>query len=380
MEVRTTESYQICSRCVMDTTDLQITFNSEGHCNHCEEFITRRINFKYQGDESDAKFDDLITQIQIAGNGKKYDCILGLSGGVDSSFVAYALKSRGLRILAVHMDNGWNSEEAVSNIRNIANKLDIDYESFVLDYDEFKEIQLAFLKASVPEAETPTDMAIPAVMHKIASKYGVQFIISGGNMATEGILPASWHYNAKDTRYFKAILKKFGNKRIKSFPLFGFKQEAYFKVIRGIKMVYPLNFIDYDKESAQKILENELDWKYYGGKHRESKYTDFIQSYYLYTKFGIDYRRATLSTQICTGDRSRNDAIEELKTPPFNELHVKNQIKYISKKLGISESQLQEIVGLPPKYYWDYPNDAKKLGFIYDTYRWMYKKEKLASF
>ena len=373
-------NYQICTRCVMDTSDPGITFNDNGECNLCTEFLEKRSKHNYQGKESDTLFQKTIAEMKEAGKGKEYDCIVGLSGGVDSSYVAYICKLNGLRILAVHMDNGWNSEEAVLNIKNIAQKLKIDYESYVLDWEEFKDLQLAFLKASVPEAETPTDVALLAAVHRVADKYGVKYVISGGNFATEGILPKFWHYNAKDVSYFNFIQKKFGTKKIKNFPLFGFTQEMYFKLIKRIKIIYLLNYLPYSKNDAMELLKRELDWRYYGGKHYESIYTGFIQSYYLYKKFGIDYRRATLATQICTGEIKREEALNELNKLPYLEDKAQTEKEYIAKKLSISLTQFDEIINLPAKWYTDYPNDEKRLNFIYDTYRKLFKKDKLGNF
>jgi N-acetyl sugar amidotransferase len=364
----------------MDSSDPIIKFNAEGICNHCSEFINVRAAHSYKGAETDKKFHALIHDIKNGSEGRKYDCVVGLSGGTDSSYVAYLAKKNGLRVLAVHMDNGWNSPEAVQNIRNIAQILGIDYESYVLDWEEFKEIQLAFLNASVPEADTPTDIAILSCLHKVANKYGVKYIISGGNFATEGILPKHWHYNAKDLTYFKHIHKNFGKGKIKTFPTFGFRSEMYYKLVKKIKMVYLLNYVPYDKTEAINLLETELNWKNYGGKHYESKYTGFIQSYYLFRKFNIDYRRATLSSQICAGAISREEALELLKTSPFKSDVVDREIEYIAKKLGITVDEMKQIIDLPPHWYNDYPNDEKWLNYVYDTYRKVFKKEKLASF
>lgn len=375
-----TRDYQICTRCVMDTTDLEITFDENGHCHHCAEFLEKRAKHKYQGKESDETLDRLVEDMKRAGKGSEYDCVMGVSGGTDSSYAAYIAREKGLRVLAVHLDNGWNSEEAVQNVKNIAQKLDIEYESYVLDWEEFKDLQLAFLKASVPEAETPTDMAIPGALHYYAAKYNVKYILSGGNFATEGILPPSWHYNAKDMKYFNYIQKTFGQKKLKKFPTFGFEKEMYYKLIKGIKIIYILNYVPYVKEDAMEFLKKELNWKYYGGKHYESKYTGFIQSYYIYEKHSIDYRRATLSSQICLGDVSREDALEQLKAKPYTDEKVEEEKLYIAKKLQISNKEFEDILNLPAKWYWDYPNDKKKLGFIYDTYRKLFKKEKLGSF
>jgi N-acetyl sugar amidotransferase len=372
-------SYQECIRCVMNTADPEITFDENGYCNHCTEFLDRRSKYKYQGKESDERLERILEEIKRAGKGNDYDCVIGISGGVDSSYLTYIAKEKGLRILAVHMDNGWSSEEAVMNIKNITRKLGIDYESYVLDWEEFKDLQLSFLKASVPEAETPTDIAILAALHHFAAKYDVKYILSGGNLATEGILPKSWHYNAKDLKYFNYIKETFGEKRLKKIPTFGYKKEIYFKLIKRIRMIYPLNYMSYEKKDAIEILKEKLDWKYYGGKHYESKYTRFIQSYYLYQKFGIDYRRATLATQICTGAIKRDDALNQLKCKPYDPSKIEEEKQYIAKKLSVPIDELENILNLPAKWYWDFPNDDKKLSFVYNTYRKLFKKEKLAT-
>lgn len=364
----------------MDTTDLQITFDEDGHCNHCTEFLEKRAKYKYQGKESDESLGRLVKAIKLAGKGIEYDCIIGVSGGTDSSYLAYIAKQKGLRPLAVHMDNGWNSEKAVQNIKSITEKLEVDYESYVLDWEAFKDVQLSFLRASVPEAETPTDVAIPAALHYFAAKYNIKYIISGGNLATEGILPKSWHYNAKDVKYFNYIHKTFGNGTAKNFPTFGYKKEMYYKLIKGIRMIYPLNFVPFAKKDTVELLKEKFDWKSYSGKHYESRYTRFIQSYYLYEKFGIDYRRAGLATQICAGEIGRDDAVEQLKTKPYDARKIEEDKQYIAKKLSISTDEFEGIINLPAKWYWDYPNDDKKLGFIYDAYRTIFKKDKLGSF
>lgn len=373
-------SNQICSRCVMDHSDLEIVFNANGECNHCTNFIEKRKNHSYQKEVSEQKLTNLIHEIKKAGKNKNFDCVVGLSGGVDSSYVAYLANSWGLRVLGVHMDNGWNAENAVENIYHICHRLSIDYRSYVLDWSYFKEIQLAFLKASVPEAETPTDMAIQGALHQIATKNGIKYILSGGNLATEGILPKSWHYNAKDMVYFKHILKRFGKKKFYKFPYFGFWQEFYYKMFKRIKIVYPLNHYPYNKEQAKETLIRELNWKDYGGKHHESRYTRFIQSFYLVNKFNIDYRKATLSSMICLGEISREEALKQLKTQPYSEESLNKDKQYVSKKLGISLEQLEDIVNSKANFYFDFPNDEKRLGKIYDLYRKLYKKEKLANF
>ncbi|MBS4000681.1 MAG: N-acetyl sugar amidotransferase [Desulfobulbaceae bacterium] len=367
-------AYRQCNRCVMDTSDVDITFDENGFCNHCTNYFEKISHRVYQGEFSDNQLKELVAKIKKSGKGKKYDCVIGVSGGIDSSYVSYIAKQNGLRALLVHLDNGWNSDISVRNIKNLADILGFDYQSYVLDWQVFKDLQLAFLKASIPEMETPTDIAIPGALHKVAAKYGVKHIISGGNFATEGILPKTWHYNAKDLTYLKHIQKKFGTRKLKKFPLFGLKQELYYKLIKGIRMIYMLNYVPYNKAEAMSLLEKDLGWKYYGGKHYESKYTGFVQSYIMPVKFNMDYRIATFSTQICTGEITRTQALEELKNKPFDVLKVEQEKEYVCKKLGISVADFDNIMKEPPKIYRDYPNNESKLEFIYNIYRKLYKK------
>ena len=353
----------------MDTTDPEITFDENGVCNHCSDFFVRREAVRAMRKSGPEHFDEIIRKIKESGRGKKYDAVLGISGGADSSYTGYLLKQRGVRALLVHMDNGWNSDDATLNIKNVARKLGFDYESYVLDWEEFKDIQLAFLKASVVEAETPTDVAIMGALHRVASREGIKYIISGGNLATEGILPKTWHYNAKDTKYFNYIQQRFGTRRVRKFPDFGFRTEMYYKLIRGIRIIYLLNYIDYNKAEAVKTLQEELGWRNYGGKHHESRFTKFVQSYLLPRKFDLDYRKATLSSQICAGEITRAKAIEVLKAPLCNDLDIEKEKIFIAKKLSITKEELNTIIDLPGKYYFEYPNDDKRLNFVYKVYR-----------
>lgn len=366
--------YQQCLRCVMDTSDPEITFDVTGYCNHCITFFDNTIKYSYLGANSDKELAKIIAKIKRKGKNKEYDCILGISGGIDSAYAAYILKKFGLRVLLVHLDNGWNSEVAAKNIKSVAEKSGFDYQSFVLDWEEFRDLQLAFLEASVIEAETPTDIAIQGSLHEVAARYGINYIISGGNIATEGILPAMWHYDAKDTKFLKAIHKKFGKHPLKKFPTFGYMREFYYKFVKGIRIVYILNLIPYSKEQALEILEKEFNWKKYDGKHHESRFTAFVQSYLLPVKFNLDYRKATLSTQICTGEVTREQALEELTRMPYNPDTIKYDIEYICKKLDISTEHFETILNAPPKTYRDYPNNEKKLKFIYSIYKNFFSK------
>ena len=353
----------------MDTSDPDISFSEQGYCNHCTDYFERIAHLTYQGEPSDRQLEGIVERIRRAGKGRDYDCVVGISGGVDSCYAAHLVKGLGLRPLAVHMDNGWNSDIAVKNIKNVARGLGIDYQSYVLDWEEFRDLQLAFLNASVPEIETPTDMAIPAALHRVAAGHGVKYIISGGNYATEGILPAAWHYNSKDLVFLKAIHRQFGTRKLKAFPTFGYWDEVYYKFVRGIRIIYLLNYVPYSKPGAMKLLQDRVGWQDYGGKHFESRITGFLHSYLLPVKFGIDYRKATLSTQICAGDTTREVALETLQSPPFDPEQASREMGYIAKKFEISVGSLEEIIGRPPKTHYDYRHDQKRLDLMYRVYR-----------
>lgn len=367
--------YQQCIRCVMDTTDPEIEFDEFGYCNHCRTFLNETKPLIEQRIKNN-DLEKIFSLIKKKGKNKPYDCILGISGGSDSCYTAYLLKQHGLRVLAVHIDNGWNTDISINNVKQVVQKLGFDYEPFIIDWEQFKDLQISFLKASVPEIENPTDTAILAGLHKIAAKHGVKYIISGGNYATEGILPRLWQYNAKDLKYLKHIHKTFGKTNLKNFPLFGFWQEFYYKFFKGIRIIYPLNYINYQKQQAKQILSKELNWNDYGGKHYESHITAFVQSYILPTKFNIDYRKATFSTQICMGTMSRNEALELLKNKPYNEETIDKEIIYIANKLNLSPQELKNMLHQPPKWSYEYPNNSKMLNYTYKMYRKYFKTHK----
>jgi N-acetyl sugar amidotransferase len=353
----------------MSTTDPDITFDAAGRCNHCTDYLERLANLTYKPGTSERELSAIVERVKAAGRGKEYDCVVGVSGGVDSCYTAYVVKSLGLRPLAVHMDNGWNSDSAVKNIKSVARALEIDYESDVLDWEEFRDLQLAFLRASVVEIETPTDIAILGALHRVAAENGVRFIIMGGNYATEGILPRAWHYNCKDVRFLKAVHRRFGSGKLGDFPTFGFVKEAYYKYFKGIRLVYLLNLVPYSRTEAKSKLQEELGWEDYGGKHYESKITGFVQSYILPVKFQIDYRRATLSSQICAGATTREEALEILKRPPFDAGRVPEEKVYVAKKFGITPEEMDAILAAPPRTHRDYPNHERRLEFLYGVYR-----------
>ncbi|MGQ0559928.1 MAG: N-acetyl sugar amidotransferase [Sphingosinicella sp.] len=364
-----TSSYQRCIRCVMDTSDPEIVFDDAGVCNHCTSWFAKLNRLRSTGRFGPEQLQAVVARLKAAGRGRRYDAVLGVSGGADSTYLAWKLHELGVRVLLVHVDNGWNSPEATRNISRLANRLGLDYESYVLDWDEFRDIQLAFLKASVAEAETPTDLALSGALHRVAARHGLKYVILGSNEVSEGILPRLWHYDAKDVRYFKAIQRRFGTRRIRHFPSFGAKEEIYYKFVRGIRFVYMLNYLDYDKAAATALLKSEIGWQDYGGKHHESEFTRFIQSYLLPKKFDLDYRKATLSSMICAGQVSREAALKELERPPFDPVVAERQKAYIAKKLGISLAELEALIDAPGRTYREFPNNEKWLTRLYAAYR-----------
>lgn len=363
-------AYQICSYCVMDTTDEDIKFNGQGRCNHCIEFEEILTNSKYAKHNVDEKLQALLKRVKTKRHNKKYDCLVGISGGVDSCYTAYLCKKWGLNPLLIHMDNGWNTEIAVKNVKKMIDKLGFDYVSYVLDWREFREIQLAFLKSSIVDLEIPTDIAIAASLYKTASKYKIKYIISGGNFSGEGILPLTWGYHVlKDEKLYRNIVNRYSKIKIKKTPIVGLRGEIYYKFLKRIKFLYPLNFIDYDKDEAKQFLINEFDWEDYGGKHSESKITAFWQSYVMPKKYNMDYRRATFSSQIVSGQMNREKALELLKPLPYDEEKIKLDKKFIAKKYNISLNELEEYLNAPPKTYKDFPNSKDLILKFYNLYR-----------
>ncbi len=350
-------SYQMCKCCVMDTTDREITFDENGICNHCQN--AKKMLKKIEENKKNFNLEDFINKVKIDGMGKKYDCIVGISGGVDSCYVMHLVKKFGLRPLAVHFDNGWDSELSVQNIKNLLEKLEIDLYTYVVDWQEFRDIQLAFLKASTPDSEIPTDHMILPVMGTVAHKYKCKYVFMGHNSSSESILPRTWSHGHNDWRYVKNIYKKFGTGKFKTFPYFNRADLAYF--MRKFVWFDILDYVDYDKEKAKRLLQDKYDWRDYGGKHYESFYTKFYQSYILPVKFGFDKRKMHLSSLIVAGQLSREDALKMLECPPYDEQNIEREIEYFLEKMQISREEYDSIMKAKPLSYWDYPNNENSL-------------------
>lgn len=362
------ESTKICTRCIMDTTDTSIEFDEQGVCNHCRKYDEVIHSYPFNSQESiNLELEKMISRTKKNGIGKPYDCVIGVSGGVDSTYLAYIAKQKGLRPIAVHLDNGWNSELAVHNIERVLKNLGIDLLTHVLEWDEFKDLQIAFLKASVSDAEIPTDHAISGILYRVARKYGIKTILLGTNIATESGLPFAWTYGVSDWMYINGIHNQFGTRKLSNYPHFRFIDEFYWKVFCGIKVFPILDFVPYNKEKALDVLQNELGWQYYGGKHYESIYTRFFQGYILPRKFNIDKRKAHLSSLIRSGQITRENALIEMTAPTYPEDLQREDREYVIKKLGLTEKEFDEIMSAPAKTFRDYPNyynlAAKTIGF-----------------
>jgi N-acetyl sugar amidotransferase len=359
----------------MDTTDPDIKFDTNGVCIRCYEYDKLSKTNVFVGEEGQQRLQKIVTEAKRAGIGKDYDCLIGVSGGVDSTFVAYKVKQLGLRPLALHLDNGWNSELAVNNIHKTLRKLDIDLYTHVIDWEEFRDLQVAFLKASTPDSEIPTDHAIISLMYQMAEKLGIKYVITGRNVRTETHVAPAWSEGHFDWKYISSVHKQFGTIELKTYPHRSKEQELYFRWKQ--RWINILDYVDYVKKDALKILENELAWQYYGGKHYESIYTRFFQGYILPKKFGYDKRRGHLSSLICSGEITRQEALEILKEEPYPKEVQEEDKAYVIKKLGLTQEEFERIMYLPRKTILDYPSYARdNRSLVNRMLRGVYRKSK----
>ena len=343
-----------CSNCVLSINDdINIKFDSNGICSYCYSYENEKTTYIKVGKEGEQFFKKTIEKIKYSEKGKKYDCLIGLSGGVDSSYVAYLAHKSGLKALCVHFDNGWNSELAVMNIHSIVNKLGFDLITYVINWEEFKDLQLAYLRASVVDIEVLTDHAIYGSIFKIAKEQKIKYVLGGHNVVTEGILPYHWTYNKKDFVNIRDIHSKFGTIKLKSYPFLNRKLK---KSITNseIEFINFLNWVPFEKNKVKEILQNELAWRDYGGKHCESIWTRFYQGYILPTKFGIDKRKAHLSSLICSGQITKVEAVIELQNSPYDPVLFAKDYEFVLKKLGLTPHEFKEIMALPINSHYDF--------------------------
>ncbi|TLD81363.1 N-acetyl sugar amidotransferase [Helicobacter sp. MIT 11-5569] len=349
--------YQVCKRCVMDTTDATIYFDEKGVCNHCHKFdsyVLPQIQ-KCTQDKLDAK----IAQIKKECKNQAYDAVIGLSGGVDSSYLLHYMKIHyGLRILAVHVDAGWNTKVANDNIQKLVNQLKIPLHTITIDWEEMRKLQVAFLRSGVANCDAPQDMAFFASVYGYTSKNNIRYVLSGFNLATESIFPISWVHSSMDSIQMKDIYKRYGGGVMKTFPIAGFfKYYFYYPFIKKMQVISPLNYINYSKKQAVATLSEIYDWQNYGEKHDESIWTRFFQSYFLMKKFGYDVRKPYYSSSILSGEMTRDEAINRLK--PFSEEALAKDLEFVLDKLQLTLSQWQEIMETPKKDYTEYANNHK---------------------
>lgn len=353
------EKYQICRRCVMDTTAEEIQFDADGVCSFCHYFDrnVRPILERAQSGEGREALDRLVSEIRAARRGK-YDSVLGISGGTDSSYLTHLAAELGLNPLVVHVDTGWNTPESEHNVRNLVSAIGFDLEIIRVDWEEMRDLQIAFYKASVKNCEIPQDHIYLAALYQKASKLGIRYLLSGGNFVSESILPRSWGFNAGDLYHMLAIHRRFGTLPIRNLPTMGFwKRYLFYPIIRGIREVRLLNYVPYSREEAKRLLASRYGWQDYGLKHYESVLTRFFQGYYLPTKFGIDKRKAHFSSLILAGQMTREQALEELKNPPYpSEEMLQRDKAYIAEKLGLSLEEWEKILALPPKDHREFPS------------------------
>jgi N-acetyl sugar amidotransferase len=346
-----------CKRCVMDNiSNPSIFFDNEGYCNYCTNFYIQKDNTGVKDKYDYRNLEKIIEQIKKEKKKNGYDCVVGVSGGVDSAFLIYKLVKLGLRPIAVHYDNGWNSEVATQNIEMLLKKLNVELYTYVNDWEEFKDIQLSFIKAGVIDIELISDHAISATLMNAAIKFNTKYIFLGHNDVTEFILPTNWYHWKHDALNIKSIHRKFGTKPMKTYPLYKFFNEYYHIKYRKTKMILLLNYINYDKSEAEKILSEDCGWKSYGVKHNESIFTRFFQNYILPVKFRVDKRKAHLSSLICSGQISREEAIKVLQEHTWETKQTLDDKAYVLKKLGVTEQEFDKWMKEPPVSHFKFPS------------------------
>jgi N-acetyl sugar amidotransferase len=349
--------YRMCTTCVMDTTDSAITFDEKGRCDHCDMYYTQVLPNWHTDERGERDMQVIVERIKEHGKGKDFDCIMGMSGGIDSSYLLYLAKEKlGLRPLVFHVDAGWNSQIAVNNIEKLVDKLGLDLYTEVINWEEIKDLQLAYFKSGVPHVDVPQDHAFFATMYNFAAKYNVKYILTGANYSTECVRnPMEWMYFQSDSTQLKDIHHKFGSRPLKTYPLTSILwHKVWLNYVKGIKVIRPLNYMPYIKTEAMQLLQDEFGWQPYPQKHFESRFTKFYESYWLPEKFGYDTRKVQYSSLILTDQMTREEALEQLKQPAYDPDDIAHEFEYVATKLGISVDELQGYMDAPNKTYKDY--------------------------
>ena len=355
-------NYQVCTNCVMDTTDSNITFDEKGVCDHCNTYYTDILPNWHTDEKGHKALEEIIAKIKKEGEGKDFDCLMGMSGGIDSSYLLYVMKEKyGLRPLVFHVDAGWNSQIAVNNIERLVDGLGLDLYTEVINWEEIKDLQLAFFKSGVSHIDTPQDHSFFATMYKFASKHKIKHILTGGNYSTECVRnPLEWMYYQSDSIQLRDIYKQYGTGKLKDYPVSNILwHKVYLPYIKGIKLIRPLDFVPYDKDEAMQLLVDKFGYQKYPQKHFESRFTRFYEAYWLPKKFGYDTRKVQYSSLILTGQMTREEALENLSKPAYDPETISQDFEYIATKLGISVEELQSYMDAPNKTYKDYKSQER---------------------
>ncbi|EDV2650345.1 N-acetyl sugar amidotransferase [Salmonella enterica subsp. diarizonae] len=360
------QSYKVCSHCIMDTSDPNIVFDNSGECDYCSNFKSNILqNWKF-GAQGGDKLQDLAAEIKKDAKGKDFDCIIGLSGGLDSSYAAYVAKEKmGLRPLLFHVDAGWNTDQAVGNIEKLIEGLGLDLYTEVVNWEEMKDLQLSFLKSGIPDQDLVQDASFFSALYKFARQHRIKHVITGSNYSTECCRePEEWGgYLGIDTLLFNDIHKKFGTRQLKSFPLVDvLVYKLFYQKILGMKVHHPLNLVPFNKKNAENELKEKFGWQPFQHKHHESRFTRFYEDYWLPRRFGFEKRRAHFSSLIMTGQMTREEALERISKPEMDEHFLKQEFEYVAHKLGITVDELQQLFDMPKKTYRDYKNKRWLIG------------------
>ena len=366
--------YQLCNWCVMDTSDPEILFDTHGRCNHCKAAMHRMAAAVPRPEVAPLELEQIVERIRKAGKGKPYDCVVGVSGGVDSTSVIRQASAAGLRMFPVHFDNGWNDARAADNIKRTLDKFRLDLYTHVVDWEEFRDIQLSFLRASLPNCEIPTDHGIFALLWSIASKERIRYILTGSNLATESIMPAAWSYFDQDLRHLRAVHAAFGHVPIRTLPTISATEYLHGAFILGTRQIRFLDYVNYNRSEATKNLIADVGWTDYGSKHFESIWTRFFQGYYLPNKFGFDKRRAHLSTLICSGQTTRAEALDRLQEPAYDEGLLLKDLRFVLKKFRLTEAEFAEIIRASPRKHSEFPRSrllGNQFAPLRKAFRWI---------
>lgn len=359
----------ICTRCIYDSTVPNITFDEQGVCNYCHQI--EGLDQEYPtGAEGQRRLAQMIDDMKKDGVGKRYDAIIGVSGGCDSSYLVHTMHEAGLRLLAVHFDNTWNSKVATENIHNLLEKLGIDLFTIVVNNKEYDDIYRSFLKAGVRDIDSPTDIGLATTLYRAAEKYGVKYMIEGHSFRTEGVAPLGWVY--MDGKYIESVQKQFGTYKIKSFPNLWLKDFLRWMIFGQIKKVRPLYYMDYDKEAAKKLLAEKYGWQWYGGHHLENRFTAFVHSYFFPTRWKMDFRIAGYSAYCRNGWMSREEALQLMQEAPHIEPDL---VDFVKKRLGYTDAEFEAVMNLPKKSYQDYKTYKRTFERLRPFFWLMYKLE-----